>query len=123
MRTLFVLACSMGRLSLRILETVSKSNSGLFPIVVSRVTTSTTLPDICLDTVISRKLLVQQCRGVLGRRLGLQYLWVDALCIIQDNEDYWRKESQMMAAIYGNALLTIAASCAESPTDGFPLLS
>jgi hypothetical protein len=73
----------------------------------------------CLGTVISRKQLVQQCRGVLDRRLGLQYLRVDALYIIQDNEDDWRRESQMMVAIYGNALLAVAASCAESPTDGF----
>jgi hypothetical protein len=44
------------------------------------------------------------------RRLGLQYLWVDALCIKQDSEEDWISESSKMADIYGNAAVTIAAA-------------
>lgn len=47
--------------------------------------------------------------------MSINYLWVDALCIIQDpgNAD-WLEESGRMNLIYSNAALTIAAD--ESPT-------
>ena len=53
------------------------------------------------------------------RKLGFRYIWVDALCIIQDcRKDKDVKISQM-ASIYKNAAVTIAASCSENSTDGF----
>lgn len=46
------------------------------------------------------------------KRLGLQYLWIDALWIVQDSAEDWTAEASKMAEIYGNAYLTIAAdSC------------
>ena len=51
------------------------------------------------------------------RRIGLSYLWIDALCIVQDDAADWRKEAADMASIYENAYLTIAAT-ASSSTDG-----
>ncbi|ERF76416.1 hypothetical protein EPUS_06974 [Endocarpon pusillum Z07020] len=47
---------------------------------------------------------------LITRRFGVRYLWIDALCIIQDSEDDWRSEAKQMARIYKNALLTIAAA-------------
>jgi len=44
------------------------------------------------------------CRGI-----KVQYLWVDMLCIIQDDEEDWRRESSSMHRVYSNALLTVAA--------------
>jgi hypothetical protein len=44
------------------------------------------------------------------RRLGLRYLWIDSLCIIQDDRADWERESAKMASIYTNAVLTIAAT-------------
>ncbi|KAF2834758.1 HET-domain-containing protein [Patellaria atrata CBS 101060] len=49
----------------------------------------------------------------LTRLLGVRYLWIDSLCIIQDDEDDWRRESSKMASIYRNSYLTIAATAAE----------
>ncbi|KAN0089200.1 HET domain containing protein [Hyaloscypha variabilis] len=46
----------------------------------------------------------------LVRRLGLRYLWVDSLCIVQDSKRSWNLNSRMMNVIYGNAHLTICAA-------------
>ncbi|KAF2135187.1 uncharacterized protein K452DRAFT_314180 [Aplosporella prunicola CBS 121167] len=52
-------------------------------------------------------------------QLGYSYLWIDALCIIQDDEQDWAKESGKMADVYGNAHFTIAVHCARDDTEGF----
>jgi hypothetical protein len=41
------------------------------------------------------------------RLLGLQYLWIDSLCILQDSADDWEIECANMADIYRNAEVTI----------------
>lgn len=46
------------------------------------------------------------------RRLEIRYLWVDALCIVQDDAADWRRESSKMGAVYAGAYLTIAADAA-----------
>jgi Heterokaryon incompatibility protein (HET) len=45
----------------------------------------------------------------LTSRLGFKYLWVDALCIIQDSEADWEAEAAKMDSIYSNSTITIAA--------------
>jgi hypothetical protein len=44
------------------------------------------------------------------RRLHIRYLWIDALCIIQDSPEDWQFEASKMAFVYQNAHLTIATS-------------
>jgi hypothetical protein len=46
----------------------------------------------------------------LVRRLGLRYLWVDSLCIVQNSKRSWSLNARMMNVIYGNAHLTICAA-------------
>ena len=53
------------------------------------------------------------------RKLGFQYLWIDALCIIQDSPEDKAHEIQKMGFIYSNAILTISASSAKGVKDGF----
>lgn len=55
----------------------------------------------------------------MTQELGIQYLWVDALCIIQDSHEDWEKESAKMSGIYANAHLTIAASSSGSAKQPF----
>ena len=47
-------------------------------------------------------------------RMGIKYLWIDSMCIIQGDVEDWRTESSQMHTIYANAYLTIAGSCASS---------
>lgn len=53
------------------------------------------------------------------RNLGIRYLWIDSLCIVQDDTLDWQRESSKMAAYYSNAYLVIAAAQAGDPTQGF----
>ena len=50
--------------------------------------------------------------------LGLKYLWIDSLCIIQDSKEDWARESATMASIYENSLCTIAAAGATNAHGG-----
>lgn len=52
------------------------------------------------------------------RKLGIQYLWIDSLCIIQDSSEDWNMESSLMANIYGGCLLNIAAAASNDCTGG-----
>lgn len=56
----------------------------------------------------------------VARALDIWYLWVDLLCIIQDDggED-WNLHAGLMHHIYGNAKLTLCACSAMSATEGF----
>lgn len=56
----------------------------------------------------------------LARRLDLEYIWIDALCIIQqqkDNSD-WIRESSRMRSVYGGSYITLAASTAANVYEG-----
>ncbi|KAK6833331.1 heterokaryon incompatibility protein [Apiospora arundinis] len=54
-------------------------------------------------------------------RLDIHYMWIDALCIIQDYPEDWQRESAKMAEIYGNSFITLAATAAACGDEGlFP---
>lgn len=57
--------------------------------------------------------------AAVTRRLRKKYLWVDALCIIQDDEASKQKELAQMARIYMNSFLTIQAAVPSSVKEGF----
>ncbi|KAJ4288203.1 hypothetical protein N0V90_012220 [Kalmusia sp. IMI 367209] len=42
--------------------------------------------------------------------LGFQYVWIDSLCIVQDDADDWKRESVLMHKVYRNASCNISAS-------------
>ena len=43
-------------------------------------------------------------------RLGLRYIWIDSLCIIQDSPQDWQQEAPRMRDIYSGSYLNIAAA-------------
>lgn len=55
---------------------------------------------------------------VLARAFGVRYMWIDALCIIQDSTEDWEHEGAAMWKVYANSLCTIAATASTSPEDG-----
>jgi hypothetical protein len=58
--------------------------------------------------------MMQDAISVL-RQLGVLYVWIDCMCIIQDDKDDWETEAATMASVYANAELTLAATwCAGS---------
>ncbi|KAL2060176.1 hypothetical protein VTL71DRAFT_9571 [Oculimacula yallundae] len=56
---------------------------------------------------------------VVTRGLGVDYIWIDSLCIIQDKDcDDWSKEAGKMASVYSSSFLNIAATNAENGNGG-----
>ena len=72
-------------------------------------------------TEISVSSLPQSIQDALlvVNRLGLEYLWVDALCIIQDCGTDKDEEISLMNLIYEQAELTISVGSASACTEGF----
>lgn len=54
----------------------------------------------------------------LTRALGLRWLWIDSLCILQDSEEEKLEESARMDEIFGNSYFTIAATSAADSSGG-----
>jgi len=57
------------------------------------------------------------------KQLGIDYIWIDAICIEQDNEDDKAAIIADMGAIYSNSILTIVASTNSDPSEGLPGVS
>jgi hypothetical protein len=66
----------------------------------------TSLPNTLRDAILA-------CR-----ELRIRYLWIDSICIIQDDDIDWKEESGKMAEIYYNSYLTICATSAQSDDGG-----
>ncbi|KAM0540774.1 hypothetical protein ACHAPJ_013505, partial [Fusarium lateritium] len=49
----------------------------------------------------------------IARSLGFKYIWIDSLCIIQDDAEDWKRESVRMGSVYGRSGLNIAATSAS----------
>jgi hypothetical protein len=74
----------------------------------------TCVPDEALSKTFTDAIAV-------ARRVGLDYIWIDSLCIIQDDPSDWAREAASMSLIYGSSSLNIAASGAINGTFGcFP---
>lgn len=52
------------------------------------------------------------------RKLGVQYLWIDSLYIVQDDPGDWDAQGARMTDIYTNASLTIAAADSKDGSGG-----
>ncbi|KAM7208252.1 Heterokaryon incompatibility protein (HET) domain containing protein [Naviculisporaceae sp. PSN 640] len=50
--------------------------------------------------------------------LGLTHIWIDSLCIIQDDIEDWKNQSSVMGLIYKHAVCNIAATWARNGAEG-----
>jgi hypothetical protein len=50
--------------------------------------------------------------------LGFRFIWIDSLCIVQDDAQDWRNQSSLMGSIYTHASGNIAAAWARDGNDG-----
>ncbi len=61
---------------------------------------------------------------ILAKQLGIRYLWIDSLCIIQDDQADWQLMAPQMDRIYGNSTLNICAALgtdlSNGPSSGLP---
>jgi hypothetical protein len=53
------------------------------------------------------------------RALNVRYLWIDSLCIIQEDPEDWKIEAARMEDVFNSAYCTIAASSSASSLGGF----
>jgi hypothetical protein len=53
------------------------------------------------------------------QELGIEYLWIDSLCIIQWNAEDWEREAGRMEDVFASAHCTIAATSAADSKAGF----
>lgn len=57
----------------------------------------------------------------VSRALGIGYLWIDVMCIIQDDLADWNTEAANMHLIYENSYITIGATASPGPDGGLYL--
>jgi hypothetical protein len=50
--------------------------------------------------------------------VGVEYLWIDSLCIIQDSRDDWQREAPLMCSVYSNSWVNFAATAARDGHGG-----
>jgi hypothetical protein len=55
--------------------------------------------------------------AMIARFLNINYIWIDSLCIIQDDVNDWEEQAAQMGQIFESAAITIAASLSGSPYD------
>ncbi|KAF2138579.1 uncharacterized protein K452DRAFT_328760 [Aplosporella prunicola CBS 121167] len=54
----------------------------------------------------------------LTRLIGCEFIWIDSLCIVQDDDDDWKEQSYQMADIYSHGYLNLAATAATDSSYG-----
>lgn len=86
------------------------------PFKLTKLTFETMLREVPQDSLP----LTFQHAIEVTRRLGKRYLWIDCLCIFQDNDDKsdWLSEAASMDKVYSNTFLNISATGAEDSSQG-----
>lgn len=85
------------------------------------VLSAETIQKFLEDLLVSQLAANFQDTVKITRELGIRYLWIDSLCILQDSKSDWQVESAKMAAVYQNAAVTIYAATSPGSKHGiFP---
>ncbi|KAI4645219.1 hypothetical protein J4E93_006019 [Alternaria ventricosa] len=60
---------------------------------------------------------------LIAREMGIGYVWIDSLCICQDDSEDWSRETSRMASVYSNAYIMLSATGSPSSTSGLSIFS
>ncbi|KAI0486828.1 heterokaryon incompatibility protein-domain-containing protein [Xylaria cf. heliscus] len=79
-----------------------------------------TIHEFTNPTSVSKLPKTYQHALTVTHELGFQYIWIDSLCILQDekNKQDWEEQSKLMGSIYSHAVCNIAATWASDGRDG-----
>ncbi|KAF3012799.1 hypothetical protein E8E14_006855 [Neopestalotiopsis sp. 37M] len=54
----------------------------------------------------------------IASKLGIEFIWIDSLCIIQDDLNDWGNEAEKMKQVYSSSYVSISASAATNVYQG-----
>lgn len=83
------------------------------------ITTSETIEERQEGIHVNQLPQTYQDAITVARAIGLQYIWIDSLCIIQNDLLDWQHEAAKMASVYRNANIVIGAANASADSEGF----
>jgi hypothetical protein len=81
-------------------------------------TTTSNLQQHCVNITWASLTKTFQDAISVTRGLGIRYIWIDSLCIIQDSASDWKAEAKDMANVYTNSYVTLAAMSAAESSEG-----
>jgi hypothetical protein len=80
--------------------------------------TKRTLPKLKAGISTSKLPKTFQDAVYITRKMGIRFLWIDSLCILQDSISDWQHEAALMADVYRGSLCNIAATGASDANGG-----
>lgn len=83
------------------------------------ITTSENIANMCKSIYHQNLPQTFSDAVICAQNLGIKYLWIDSLCIIQDDLQDWQRQSAKMESYYSDAFLVIAAASADGHSAGF----
>ncbi|KAG8412667.1 hypothetical protein J3458_013109 [Metarhizium acridum] len=94
--------------------TLSHSWGGVSPITTTTNTISQRMKTIAYKSLPK----TFQDAVTITRSLGIQYLWIDSPCIVQDSQEDWQREAANMKHVYANCCAMISADDSPNPHGG-----
>jgi hypothetical protein len=102
-------------------NTVYLSLSHCWGTVKFLTTTRLNVPDFEQSLPVDQLSRTFQDALLVTIELGFEYIWIDSLCIVQDDIGDWTREASLMGRVYKNASCNISASDFATGEEGFLL--
>lgn len=61
---------------------------------------------------------IRETVQVTRKKIGIRYLWVDPICIVQDSVEDWESEAVRMSGVHGSSYCTIMAPDGRDSDEG-----
>ncbi|PMD34225.1 HET-domain-containing protein [Hyaloscypha variabilis F] len=88
---------------------------GTFPILTLTETTREQMLEGILITALPKTF---RDAVFIANQIGVKFLWIDSLCIMQDSLSDWEQEASLMADVYRGSLCNIAATGSSHANEG-----